>query len=113
MPTLELLTRNKAFYAWLGANDLVAEKVREQLKTTPTKVQNYTTALSEQAGALYEELVTRGEKVVSAVRRSPEVAETESAAEFTTREAKGAARAAGHTVRAAEGAAKASTDKIG
>src|SRR3954468_5239227 len=83
---------SKPLYALVGANDLAVEKLRDGLtvlqergtklqeraktlpqeyKTLPTTVKTYATDVTGKAGAVIDELSTRGHKVVDQIRRRP------------------------------------------
>ena|SRR5436190_12000669 len=83
---------SKPLYALVGANDLAVEKLRDGLtvlqergtklqerakslpqeyKTFPTQVKTYANDVTGKAGAVIDELSTRGHKVVDQIRRRP------------------------------------------
>ncbi len=75
----------KPLYVLVGANDLAVEKLRDGLtvlqeraktlpkeyRTFPTTVKTYATDVTGKAGAVFDELSTRGQKVVDTIRRRP------------------------------------------
>ena len=82
----------KPLYALVGANDLAVEKLRDGLtvlqergtklqerakslpqeyKTFPTQVKTYASDVTGKAGAVIDDLSTRGHKVVDQIRRRP------------------------------------------
>jgi thymidylate synthase len=91
-----LAESTKPLYAFVGANDLAVEKLRErgskfrseakvrstklqkrvsslpkEYKTLPTQVKSYTGTVTDKVTKLFDELTGRGEKVVAQIRRSP------------------------------------------
>ncbi len=106
----------KPLFASLGVVDLAVERAKSApgtVKALPAVVRSQVGSLQEKGAALYGELVVRGEKLVTSVRKQPSTQAAEKAAGQAVRSAKGTATSTRKAVKATGQAVEDGAEKIG
>ena len=120
LPTLDVTEAAKPLYAYVGALDLALEQAKEvpaQVRAIPTQVKGLRAdvetrveQVTEKATEVYSQLTVRGERLVTAIRRSPAtevaVVEGKEAVKKAEQSATAARTSAKAGAKAVEGAAK-------
>lgn len=84
----------RPLYALVGAGDLLVERVRLRklaIDTLPERVQSRAAEAVDSAGEVYDELVDRGNRLVTRIRGQESTQRFEAQAANTVNQAKGAA----------------------
>lgn len=142
VPVLDFDEARKPAYAWVGIADLVIEQAKDvpgdvqarakklqgnlpgQVKGLPsqavsnvkkarTSTQQRVTQASDKANARYSDLVVRGEKLITKVRRQQTTQDAIAEGRRAVQKAEAAAANAKRSAKAAAKAATGATDKLG
>ena len=84
-----------------------------EYRELPDRVRTAAVSLNERALELYDELATRGQRLVGAIRRQPSTEAAKSEAKAAVRSARAAGAAAKRAAKATEKAAEDAADEIG
>jgi hypothetical protein len=113
----------KPLYALAGVGDLAVENIKElptqvvakatSLVTLPAKVKDLGADLTRNATENYGELVERGQKLVSSIRRSSATQQAEAQIKVARSQAKAATTSATKAVKATAKAVDKAAEKVG
>jgi len=103
----------KPFYALAGVGDLAVENIKELPTQVVSGTMTIVTTLPSKMTETYGELVVRGQKLVSSIRRSSATQQAEAQIKVAKSQAKAATTSATKAVKATAKAVDKAAEKVG